>query len=355
MGNIAYSDNSLVASVVDALTEKLPGGWRTAIATPSKRDRASAGIVDAIVTIRRRGVPAARLFIEAKTRLEPKDVDYLTATLRPSADRPVLVVAPFISQRTQERLKANGFAYADLTGNVRLSLAQPALFIETTGATENPEPKLRDRKSLKGPKAGRLVRALCDFRPPIGLRELAKRAGVDPGYASRVVDFLSREALVTRTTRGPVTSVDWPALVRRWSQQYSPFQSQRAAMYLAPRGIAAVIENLKQTSVRFAISGSWAASQIAPVAPPRLLLVYIDKPAAVAGDLDVRPTEAGANVVLATPFDPVVYERTSKKNGVAIAAVSQVAADLLTSPGRGPNEGEALIDWMREHEDAWRA
>jgi len=27
----------------------------------------------------------------------------------------------------------------------------------------------------------------------------------------------------------------------------------------------------------------------------------------------------------------------------------------LTSPGRGPNEGEALMEWMRHNEDAWRA
>jgi hypothetical protein len=66
--------------------------------------------------------------------------------------------------------------------------------------------------------------------PPVGLRELAKRAGVDPGYASRVVDFLDREALVTRTTRGPITTVDWQGLLRRWSQEYSPFRRQGAAM-----------------------------------------------------------------------------------------------------------------------------
>jgi hypothetical protein len=250
---------------------------------------------------------------------------------------------------------AKGFSYADLTGNVRLSLSEPGLFIETTGASENPDPQSRDRKSLKGPKAGRLVRALCDFRPPIGLRDLAKRAGIDAGYASRVVEFLNREAFVARTTRGPITTIDWPALLRRWSQEYSPFQRQRAAMYLAPRGISAVVEKLKGSSARLAVSGSWAAAQIAPVAPPRLLLVYVDKPAAVAIELDLRPTEAGANVALAIPFDPVVYERTSKKSGITFAALSQVAADLLTSPGRGPNEAEALMEWMREHEDAWRA
>ncbi len=51
----------------------------------------------------------------------------------------------------------------------------------------------------------------------------------------------------------------------------------------------------------------------------------------------------------------VVYEPTSKKTGITIAAFSQVAGDLLTSPGRGPNEAEALMEWLREREDAWRA
>ncbi len=159
-------------------------------------------------------------------------MDYLAATLRPTPVEPMLIAAPFLSPRTRERLRNSGFAYADLTGNIRLVLAEPGLFIETTGAQENPEPTPRHRKSLKGAKAGRLVRALCDFRPPVGLRELAKRAGVDPGYASRVVDFLDREALVTRTPRGPITTVDWRALLSRWSQEYSPFRRQGATMYL---------------------------------------------------------------------------------------------------------------------------
>jgi hypothetical protein len=41
--------------------------------------------------------------------------------------------------------------------------------------------------------------------------------------------------------------------------------------------------------------------------------------------------------------------------GVRGLALSQVAADLLTSPGRGPNEAEALMEWMRNNEDSWRA
>ncbi len=352
MGNSDISGNSLVAHVADALRRRLPTGW-ACIAQESSRT-ANGARADAVLSVRRNGT-AGTASVCAKSRVEPKDVDYFAATLRPTPAEPVLIAAPYLSPRTQERLRSRGFAYADLTGNVRLELAEPGLFIETTGARENPKPIPRDRKSLKGAKAGGLVRALCDFRPPIGLRELAKRARVDPGYASRVVDFLDREALVARRPRGPITNVDWRALLNRWSQEYSPFRRQGAAMYLAARGIPAVTERLQRLKVRYAVTGSWAAAEVAPVAPPRLLTVYVDRPHDVEQSLDLRPAEVGANVALFTPFDEVVFERTSVKRGIVIAALSQIAADLMTSPGRGPNEAEALMQSMQENEDAWRA
>ncbi len=337
---------------VELLEGRLPLGWEVSSLKPTASSRLAVPVA---LAVRRKGTAGAKVRIEAKSSFEPKDIDYLAATLRPTPEQPVLIAAPFLSPRTQERLRSRGFSYADLTGNIRLTLTEPGLFIETTGARENPAPSSRARKSLKGPKAGRLVRALCDFQPPVGLRELAKRAGIDPGYASRVVDFLDREALITRTTRGPITTVDWRALLNRWSQEYSPFARQGATMYLAARGIPAVIERLKKTKVTYAVTGSWAAAEVAPVAAPRLLIVYVDDPADVEKALDLRPGDAGANVAILTPFDDIVFERTSTKGGVTVAALSQVAVDLLTSPGRGPNEAEALMDWMQQNEGTWRA
>ena len=350
VGNMTISDNSLIRRIAERLAARLPPGWRLSEG-PS---RARAGPTDALLTITSPTQKMASLFVETKSRLEPREVDDLAATVRPTVDQPVLIIAPFLSPRAQERLAAGGFAYADLTGNVRLSVPNAGLFIETSGARENPQPTVRDRRSLRGAKAGRLIRALADFRPPVGLRELANRANVDPGYTSRIIDVLNRDALVSRTARGPITEIDWPALLRRWSQERSPFQGKDVTWYLAPRGLAQVAEKLKTASTRYAVSGSWAATQFAPVAPTRLLLCYADDPEALAHALDLRPTEAGANVALVTPYDPIVYERTSQKKGITVAALSQIAVDLLTSPGRGPNEGEALIEWMRANEHVWR-
>jgi len=60
--------------------------------------------------------------------------------------------------------------------------------------------------------------------------------------------------------------------------------------------------------------------------------------------LQLRPVDRGANVVLVDPFDPVVYRGASVVDGLTYAAASQVVVDLLTGPGRAPEEGESLIE-----------
>jgi hypothetical protein len=347
VGNKRISGNSsLVSGAVALLSARLPPGWSAKGSTTSEGDVA--------LRVRAPG-SATEVLVVARRRVEPKDVGFLASEFTPAPNRPVLVAAPFLSPRTRELLKGRGFGYTDLTGNIRLTLSDPALFMEAPGADENPSPPARERRSLKGAKAGRLVRALCDFRPPVGLRELAKRAGVDAGYASRIVELLVREALLTRDPRGPIRTIDWPALLRRWSNEYSPFQRDRVSWFLAARGVNSLIERLRTVRTRYVVSGSWAAAQYAPVVPPRLVLCYAESARDLATELDLRPTESGANVALAVPFDSVVFERTVDKKGVSTVALTQVAADLLTSPGRGPNEAEALIEWMRGNEDAWRS
>ena len=106
--------------------------------------------------------------------------------------------------------------------------------------------------------------------------------------------------------------------------------------------------------MRSAVTGSMAA--MGPrVAPGRLLAVYVEDLRAASKALDLREVESGTNIILAEPFDEVVFERTRSIDGITYVAAAQVAADLLTGPGRWPREAEAMIAWMSENEDAWRS
>jgi hypothetical protein len=352
MRNSHFSEKALLDSVRAQLESRLPAGWRTRINQRPRRGREA----DALITIRAPDGTESVLAVEAKRSVEAKDVPFLLDRLLSyTAARP-FVIAPFISPRTREQLADRGAGYADLTGNLRLVLDRPAAFIETVGAKSSPWREERPLRSLKGPTAGRVVRALCDFRPPYGVRELAGRSGASAASVSRVVDLLEREALVSRASpRGAIEAVAWPEILRRWVDDYSLIGSNRTATFLAPRGVQPFIDNLTQLEASYAVTGSLAGSQVAPVAPTRLIVVYVDDIEQVSAALGVRPAEAGANVILAEPFDPVVFDRTWVAGGVTLAALSQVAADLLTSPGRGPAEAEELVSWMEKNENAWRS
>jgi hypothetical protein len=141
-----------------------------------------------------------------------------------------------------------------------------------------------------------------------------------------------------------VLKVDRPRLIRRWSEDYDVFKSNEVRSFLDPRGLTNLVRNLTQSRFRYAVTGSLAANRIAPIAPARLALVYVDDPETAAAALKLRPSEAGTNVILLVPFDSVVFERMAIDEQITYVAPSQAAADLLTGPGRAPAEAEAILE-----------
>lgn len=179
-----------------------------------------------------------------------------------------------------------------------------------------------------------------------------------PGYVSQLLETLNEEALIDRAPRGPVEAVDIAGLLRRWAASYDVFKSNRLATYIAPagtEGLPAWLADDPGIGEQLAITGSFAACRLAPVASPAMLLAYTREPARLASELELLPTDEGANVGLLSPFDPVVWARTRREDGLRFAAPSQVAVDCLTGNGRMPAEGEALLEWMPRSEDKWRA
>lgn len=361
MRNTTISGNSTVFGAVAELGARLPGNWRTSVELePVAGDRYADTLLEVYAPDGARGV----LVLEEKKRLEPRDVSRVAdrlasySRLYGGGEPTPVVVAPFLSSRTRERLEELGVGYVDLTGNIRVALDRPALFVLSRGAERDPRREERPARTLKGAKAGRVVRALCDFAPPVGVRELAGRAEIDPGYASRVLTLLEKEDLIRRESRGPVTYTDWRGLIRRWAEDYSLLGSNSTGSYLEPRGLGSLLRTLRDLGPRpdhrYAATGSLGSASVAPVAPARLAVLFVDDMEGAAERLGLRPAEAGANVILAEPFDPVVYEGGREQEGISYVALSQNAADLLTSPGRGPNEAEELMDWMAKNEDAWR-
>jgi hypothetical protein len=208
---------------------------------------------------------------------------------------------------------------------------------------------------LQGPPAARVVRALIDFAPPYTVPELSERAGASTGATYRVVEFLEDQGLVERQRYGPIGDVQWRRLLERWSKDYGFGQSNTVATFLEPRGLRALTDRLVGgLNIDYVVTGSLAAERVAAYAPARLATLYVRDIRATAEALELRSTETGANVALASGKYDVVFDRTEMVDGVRFAALSQVAVDLLTGPGRNPSEATALLEWMSANETAWR-
>lgn len=357
-------EQQLVVSLQELLADRLPQDWNASVEVATQgRDGP-----DALLSIASPDGQVARLYVETKPSLYPRDAYTLRAQFqrlwphlapldRPNAraaDSPLLVLTRFLTPRTREILTSLGVSYADATGNLRIVSTRPPVYVELAGADTNPWVESRPLQSLKGSGSARVVRAVLDFRPPYTLRDLAEAARLPLGTTSRVLGYLVEEALVTRIGRGPIEAADWLAIIRRWSEDYRFLQSNRAQFFLEPRGPKALLTRMRSYGGTYAITGSVAAAQRAQVATPELVSIYVDNIERASTQLELRPATSGANVVLLKPASPVALERTWVADDLTFVALSQVAADLLTAPGRGPTEAEALLEWMQENEDDWR-
>ncbi len=360
------TESQLIPRLREILEERLPNDWDFGLQTERQdRDRR----VDGVLTITAPTGTTARIAIETRASLYPRDAYAMSSqlgSLWPASPRPggrlaaipgydmALVMTRFLTPRTREMLRDLGFSYADATGNLRISTRQLALFIELSGAADNPWVERRSLRSLKGAGSAAVVRALLDFKPPYKLRDLAEKAGLPLGTTSRVVNLLAEEALLVRSERGSIEAVAVPQATRRWTEDYGMIESNDATFFLEPRGPEVTLSRLRQYDGRFAVTGSFTAVRRAPVANPALLAVYVEEVGDAAKQLDLRPASSGGNVVLLRAPSVLPFVRSWSEEGIDYAALPQAAADLLTSPGRGPSEGEALLEWMESNEDAWR-
>ncbi|KGN32994.1 hypothetical protein N802_16610 [Knoellia sinensis KCTC 19936] len=344
--------------VVSLLRERLPETWNLTEAVAS--GQGSLG-PDLSIQLAAPDGQVTRLLVEAKQLVERRDVATLAHQVRLRAadvgEVPV-VAARYLSPSVRQALTEEGLSYADATGNLRVLVDSPVLFIADRGEDRDPWRKGRPRGTLKGEPAARVARALVDYARDWSVRELIAVSGASTGATYRVLEYLEREDLVTKKEkRYRVT--DWERLLRAWSADASFQTTTRVMAFIEPRGVDAFLTKVaKQSAFPTAVTGSIAAKEWATYAPAKAAYVYVSSIQEASEQWGLRPNAAAPNVILLEPktVGDVPFQNASKaEGGYPIAAPAQVAADLLNGPGREPVEGEFLIEWMKANEERWRS
>jgi hypothetical protein len=347
-----------VARIVAAsVRDRVPLGWK---ATETLEPERGSLRPDLEINLEAPDGRAARLVIEIKQVVERRDIGRIVEQLRSMTRSPTdvpVVSARYLSPSVREALAEQGLSFVDATGNIRIVVDTPAVFISDRGEDRDPWRMGRPRGTLKGEPAARVARALLDYGRGWTVRELMAASGSSSGAAYRVLEYLEREELVVKEDkRYRVT--DWERLLRAWSADASFQTTTRVMAFIEPRGVDYFLGKVAQeTKFPVAVTGSMAAKEWATYAPAKAAYVYVSSIQEAAEKWALRPNAAAPNVILMEPktVGDVPFVNTVRSQaGYPVAAPPQVAADLLNGPGREPAEGEYLIEWMKSNEERWR-
>lgn len=339
---ISQATRRVFEDAVASIGQRLPPSWKVDIASRST-DGGSL-----------RFTSPDKVAVEVKVNVR-RDLSPRVAEALGEPGTSTIVASPWLSPRTREVLTESGWSYIDATGNAYLSIDRPGLFISSDGATRDPAPQQSVSASLRGPRAWALQRTLVEVLPPYGVTELNAALGIDAGYVSRLLGALSEELLIDRPARGRVQAVEWEPLLRQIATSYSLLGSNETANWVAPGGAEQFLRDLSSSKLkRWAVTGSFAASQRVSVTAPEIAVVFCEDPERIADAMRLRPVRNGGNVVTAIPYDRIVFERTWKEDNIVYASVAQIVMDCTTGFGRMPAEADALLDWMRRRAPRWQ-
>lgn len=356
---------------IRALAELLGPGWTvTKHEDPNPAPRGGSGIDARVQVMPPDQSRFAEFLIAVRPTVTPRDVEERVApvagVLRHAQSQHVLLVmSPWIGPRAQQQLRDRGIGYLDLTGNVSVAVASPAIRLSLQGAARSPRSPVSAERTvtLAGSRAGRIVRFLVDFTPPYRAGQVADACDVSLPWVSRLLRQLEDQLLIRREGR-VVTQVRWDELLRARAETYDLLRSNPYTGMLAPEGVPAVLEALRarpssgEDSPRIVVTGPYAAREVAPLTAGGQLMLYVDPesdpPEALGDQLGLLRVDRGADVLLLLAHDAVVFARSRAVDGIAQVALSQLALDGLAGPGRLPAEAEGVLAYMAEDEARWR-
>jgi DNA-binding HxlR family transcriptional regulator len=362
-GNSAYQETResvLLSRARERLAQALPVGWRVVLERARRTD--SSYVPDAVFRVKGPDGTGTSLIVEAKTA-SSRGWDLVIDQMRrarSSQGCEALAVVDYAGPGFRRSCEARDINYMDLTGWIRLRARRPAIVIVTEGAARDPvKRRAPSIARLSGPGAGRVLRALLTTKEPVRVRELAQRASVRPGTVSKVLATLEGEGVVSRGAAGNVESIRKRALIERWAQDYGILRTNSSAWYLAPRGLQPLLTRAAKGEGEEVATGSLALRayiepDMAPVAALSQLALYVRDIASAARALDLAPVDASkANVLLLEPYDPKLLVEAQKSAVGRVVDLGQTVADLYTSPGRGRDEAQQLMNELARRDPSW--
>jgi hypothetical protein len=287
-----------------------------------------------------------RILIEAKMSAEPRHLRRTISQLQQYVQRFSsaygVIVVPSISERGGKLCEEEGVGYVDLQGNA--SIKFNGIFIRTVAAKSGKRQRGRT-KTLFAPVSTRFVRALLtEPERHWKLQELAAETHMSLGQAHKVKQALLDQEFIVMDRQRRLCVKEPSSLLEAWRETYRYGQNNILSLFSLEK-LPTIEEKVRQycetKKVRYALTLFSGASKLAPFVRYSVVACY------VIGDVEdlmqevqLKPVESGANILLLSPYDLGVFYGLQEAQGYKIASTVQLYLDLYSYGGRGREQAE---------------
>jgi len=261
---------------------------------------------------------------------------------------PVLA-APYLSPERQALCREAGVYFMDLSGNV--FIAHRSFYVERIGFP-NQYPEKRQRRDPFSDKASLILREMLKVpKRQWGIRELAVKIGLDPGYVSRMAKSLAESGYASRAN-GKLSIRSPKEILDDWVRVYNLKRNDCRRFFILASDVKSILRRLQEINIpqkcRYGLSVQAGAGLVAPHAVYKEVHMYVDDGEGIEyfkKELDLKDADQGANLVLMRPYykHSVLYD-SQKVEGLRIVSDIQLYLDLYGYPVRGREQAEHLYD-----------
>lgn len=259
-----------------------------------------------------------------------------------------MVMAPFISEKSEKICIENGIGYADLSGNILLSF--DTLYISEKGNL-NKFSKKKEASNIFCASSTKtlliLRKMLADVERVWKIKDLAVEVGCSIGMVSRVKDKLCEQLWAEMTYDG-LRLIDSRGLLEAWSQVYNQSAPKMIPCYTLealPKFEKQIKKLYDEHGIESCLTGLAGGTRYAPVVRYNRVHVLVGN-----GDADrfieysgCKCVESGANVML-IEANPDQMNGMREINGDFVASPVQVFLDCMQIKGRGAEMADAIFE-----------
>lgn len=287
--------------------------------------------------------------IEMKSNGEKRFVNlFMRKAAMYSGEQCLVFMAPYFSEESAKALKDGKFSYMDLSGNCHILTRRIFLYVSGQANKYIIKKEKKNYLTKSSGAASAIIRTMLNEpQKQWQVTSLARESGRAMGTVSNVKSFLrDKDWIDEDTTEFKLQNIK--ELLYAWAKDYHG-RDARSYGYYSLEAIPELEQEISKWSATHdngaVLGGFSAAARYAPVVRYKKVDVYVEPQFfdEFIKDLDLRPVNSGANVVITIPHDetPCMYARML--HGSYVTSPTQTVLDLLGNAGRGDEAADAII------------